>query len=93
MLTLSDQALAYVREKNQPIYLEMSPTIKECCFTLKESPGVHFGEPKNKAGYHVRLIDGATVYTPDDLPDIPLTISVRNFFGFKSLCVVGWRLS
>ena len=93
MLTLSDQALAYVQGKNQPIYLEMSPTIKECCFTLRESPAVHVGEPRDKAAYHAKTVAGVTVYAPRDLPEIPLTINIRNLFGYKSLYVIGWKLA
>lgn len=93
MLTLSETVLSYVRDKQQPIYLEMSPTISECCFTLTESPAVHVGEPKKKAGYHVRDINGVTVFVPHDLPNIPLTINMKNYFGYKKLYVIGWKLA
>lgn len=93
LLTLSETALSYVREKQQSIYLEMSPTINECCFTLTESPSVHVGEPKKKADYHVRDISGVTVFVPYDLPNIPLTINMKNYFGYKKLYVIGWKLA
>lgn len=94
MLTLSEQVLAYVQEKGQSIYLEMAPTISECCFTLTESPSVHVGAPKKKDDYHEREIDGVTVFVPHDMPtNIPLTINMRNYFGYKKLYVMGWKLA
>lgn len=93
MLTFTEKARALAREKNKPVYLEMSPTIKECCFSLRESPAVHFGEPRDKSLYHLRAIEGLEVYVPKELPDIPLRVNVRNIFGWRSLVVEGWRLA
>ena len=94
VLTLSEKVLAYVREKRQPIYLEMAPTISECCFTLTESPSVHVGMPKKKEDYHEREIEGVTVFVPHDMPsNIPLTINMQNYFGYKKLYVMGWKLA
>ncbi|WP_425057896.1 hypothetical protein SCACP_24630 [Sporomusa carbonis] len=81
MLTFTEKARALAQEKKRPIYLEMSPTIKECCFAIRESPSIHFGAPKNRDLCNVTLIDGITVYTPKELPEIPLTVSVRKLFG------------
>lgn len=93
MLTFTEKAIVFAQEKNRSIYLEMSPTINECCFAIQESPSVHFGKPIKRDLYNVALTEGITVYTPKELPDIPLTVAVRNFFGFKTLTIEGWQLA
>ncbi|EAX47846.1 conserved hypothetical protein [Thermosinus carboxydivorans Nor1] len=92
MLTISPQALEYIKTRNQAIYLELPPLI-DCCIHLREAPIIRFGAPPNLAAYKTKNIDGITVYIPDDLPDIPLTIDLSSFFGYKRLVIEGWRLA
>ena len=92
MLTFTETARSLAREKKKPVYLEMSPII-ECCFALRESPTVRFGEPKDKSLYQLSSIEGVSVYVPHDLTDIPLKINVRSIMGWKRLFVEGWQLA
>lgn len=92
MLSLTPEAVAYIQEQNKPVYLDIPPTIG-CCITIRESPAVRFGEPRDPENYDKRTIDGVTVFVPDELPDQPLTIVVSKFFGYKKLMVAGWHLA
>ena len=93
MLTFTETARALAREKKKPVYLEMAPIINECCFAMRESPSVRFGEPKDKSLYQLASIEGLSVYVPKELPTIPLKINVRNILGWKTLFVEGWKLA
>ncbi len=92
MLTITPEALAIIQRKKLPVFLEMPKLITNCCFSLQECPTVHFGEPKNRSGYETKIINDVTVFAPDMLPDIPLTITVASFLGIKKLVIDGWCL-
>ncbi len=92
MLTITPEALIIIQKKNQPVFLEMPKLITNCCFNLQECPTVHFGEPKNISDYEAKTINNVTVFAPHVLPDIPLKITVMNFFGIKKLVLDGWCL-
>jgi hypothetical protein len=93
MITIDSKAVAYIERKKQSIYLDIPPIINNCCFSLRESPNVCFGRPHNQGEYTERNIQGITVFIPYDLPEIPLTITASNFFGFTRLAVEGWCLA
>ncbi|VBB05310.1 Hypothetical protein LUCI_0517 [Lucifera butyrica] len=93
MLTFTPEAVDFARNKNQAVYLDIPPVIEGCCITIRESPAVRFGEPRNPERFTRRVIQGLTVYVPDELPDIPLTIILSSFLGWKRLAVEGWRLA
>lgn len=46
MVSVHPDAARYVKERNQPIYLEQSPAIDACCFQLQEAPTVKFSVPQ-----------------------------------------------
>lgn len=92
MLNFSSEAVSYIRDKKQPVYLEIPPVIG-CCITIREKPEVRFGVPYNPEHYEKREMQGITVFIPHDLPDIPLTITLNTFLGIKHLGIEGWRLA
>ncbi len=92
ILTITDQALGHIKAQGKPVYLELFPVIS-CCIDLRESPSVRLGLPHNPDSYSQTEIQGVTVYVPHDLPNIPLTIALSNFFTFKKLVIEGWQLA
>jgi hypothetical protein len=92
MLTITPEALAYITTKNQPIFLDIPPLIG-CCIHLQECPTVRFGQPYDKVHYDETNIQGITVFVPHDLPNIPLSIALTSFLGFKKIVIKGWRLA
>ncbi|WP_425060723.1 hypothetical protein SCACP_14650 [Sporomusa carbonis] len=92
MLTITDQALEYIKSRGKPVYLQMFQTIS-CCIDVTESPTVNFGQPHNPENYDLENIQGVIVYVPHELPEIPLTIDLSSFLGFKKLVIEGWRLA
>jgi hypothetical protein len=92
MLTLTPEAVTYIKAQNKPIFLDIPPLIS-CCVHLKESPAVRFGEPHDKDNYNLETIQGVPVYVPHELPEQPLKITLTSFLGFKNLVVEGWFLA
>ena len=93
MITFSEDALNYVREKNSSVFIDMPYKVSGCCFDVTESPAVRFGVPTDVSGYTRQEAQGVTLYVPDCLPDPDsLTIGTQNFLGFRSLVIDGWKL-
>jgi hypothetical protein len=54
---------------------------------------VGLGLPKYPGEYRLLQIDGVDIHLPCDLETpYPLTIKLRNLFGFKSLQLEGWKV-
>ena len=93
MLTITQGALELIREKKEPIFLEVPKVVSACCFTLRECPMVRFGMPRDEAKYEDRTLQDVLVRVPRGFSDdTALTIAVSRFLGFKRLVVEGWRL-
>jgi hypothetical protein len=93
MLTITQGALEIIRERREPIFLEVPKRVSACCFSLQECPMVRFGVPRDGPGYEDRTLQDVLVRVPRGFPDDPaLTIAVSRFLGFKRLVVEGWRL-
>ncbi len=92
MLTVTPPAAQFVKDRNQPIHLELTPCVDACCFQLQEGPSVKFGLPRNPQDYRELAIDGITVYVPFALRLTPLTVTLSSFLGYKRLVVEGWQL-
>lgn len=92
MLSVHPNAARYVKDRNQPVYLEQPPAIDACCFQLQEAPAVRFGVPQKPETFVVYYVEGITVYVPRAIDQIPLSLTLSNFLGFKSLSIEGWRL-
>jgi len=92
MLTITDKALEYIKSHGKPVYLELFQVIT-CCIDIRESPSVRLGQPPDPENYSSEQIQGITVYIPHDLPEIPLTLTLISFLGFKKLAIDGWALA
>lgn len=93
MITLSDDALALIEEKQSPLFIDVPHTISNCCFDVTDCPSVRFGEPEKLADYTKQTLQNATVYVPRCFPqEGSHVIRTRNLFGFKRLVLCGWRL-
>jgi hypothetical protein len=91
MLTISPEAKELIEGREKTVFLDMPVAIKGCCFELQERPVVRFGAPAKKEDFVQKLIDGITVFVPDCITEVELTITVSSFFGRKKLFVEGWR--
>lgn len=92
MLSVHPDAARYVKERNQPIYLEQSPPIDACCFQLQEAPSVKFGVPQKPEAFVIHCVEEITVYVPRIIDQLPLALTLSSFLGFKKLSVEGWQL-
>ncbi len=93
MLQIADDALALVREKQMPIFIDRVHSVDSCCFAFTPCPAVRFGRPKRHSAYVSHQIRGVEVYTPPCFPwEPPLTIRVSQFLGLRRLVLEGWRL-
>jgi len=89
MLKISSEARQYAREKGSSLFLEYL-TVNNCCIPFQKEPTVRFGTPHNPEHYQKEYIDGLDVFVPVELPDVPLSIELNTFMGFKRLVVTGW---
>ena len=94
MIKISEDALAYVEERNSPLFIDVPYKVSGCCFDMTECPAVRFGAPAKSAEYTKQTLQGVTLYIPNCLSDHgTLTIRTRRFLGFRSLVIDGWKLA
>ncbi|MDR1934881.1 MAG: hypothetical protein LBS49_04775 [Candidatus Accumulibacter sp.] len=92
MITFSEEALAFVAEKQSPVFIDVPYEMRGCCVPMTECPAVRFGEPAKSSAYVRQDSQGVTLYVPAILSDSDsLTIHVQNFLGFRSLFIDGWK--
>lgn len=93
MISISAEARQWIREKNEPVHLDLPKAVSSCCFDLQECPVVRFGKPQDAVKYEEKIIDEMTVWVPRKISEEEkLQITVSKFLGFKRLVVEGWRL-
>jgi hypothetical protein len=93
MITLSEDALAFIEKKNSPLVIDMPHTVSGCCFEITDCPSLRFGEPIKHADYTKQTLQGVTVFVPNCFPETSsLVIRMRSFLGFQRLALDGWRL-
>ena len=94
LITFSEDALAFVGEKQSPVFIDVPYTVRGCCFDMTECPAVRFGEPTDSAGYVRQDAQGVTLYVPSSLSgNDSLIIRMRSLLGFRSLVIDGWKLT
>jgi hypothetical protein len=92
LITFSEEALAFVEEKQSPVFIDYPYTLRGCCVSMAECPSVRFGKPTGFGNYIRQNIQGVTLYVPDCMSgNDSLTIRMRNFLGFRSLFIDGWK--
>jgi hypothetical protein len=92
---VTDRARRFLSEKGGSVTVQDPVTTKGCCITVTEAPALRYGEPGRPEVFRLLQYDDVRVYVPRALDglDCALTIDVRNFLGFRSLVVEGWRLA
>ena len=61
MLVLTPEAVQYIKEKNQPIYLDHPPLVGANSQMKIKAPPVKFGTPQNAADFTQRQEQEVTV--------------------------------
>lgn len=91
MITITPEALEYIKTQGKSLYIDV-PIMIGCCLDFVDHPSIRTGVPHDAKNYVDREIQGVHILIPNDLPDIPLSIEISSFLGFKKLCVEGWKL-
>jgi len=93
MLTLSEDALALIAERQQPVYIDVPETIEACCLEITTCPAVRFGTPRHTDQHALTRIQGAEVFVPYCFPSRQeLLIRAKTFWGRHYLFIDGWKL-
>jgi len=93
MLTLSEDALALIAERQQTVFIDVPETIHGCCLEITPCPTVRFGKPRHPDKHTLQQIQGADVFVPHCFPTMQdLSIRSKHFFGRKVLFISGWKL-
>lgn len=93
MLTLSEDALALIAERQQPVFIDVPETIEACCLEITTCPAVRFGIPRKTDKHALTQIQGADIFVPHCFPRTQnLSIRAKKFFGRKYLFIDGWKL-
>jgi hypothetical protein len=93
MLTLSEDALELIAERQQSVFIDVPQTIQACCLEITPCPTVRFGKPRSPDQHTLRQIQGVDVFVPHGLPCLlNLSIRAKHFLGRKYLFIDGWKL-
>jgi len=93
MLTLSEDALKLITERQQCVFIEVPQTIQACCLAITTCPTVHFGTPREPDKHQLHHIQGADVFVPHGFPHmLDLLIRSKSFLGRQHLFIDGWKL-
>jgi len=93
MITIAEDALALIEEKQSPLFIDIPHEIRGCCFDMSDCPAVRFGEPASLSDYARQTVQNATVYVPKCFPENgTFVIKASSFLGFRRLVLNGWRL-
>ncbi len=93
MLSLSEDALALIAERQQPVFIDVPETIEGCCLEITICPAVRFGTPRKTDKHTLTRIQGVEILVPYCFPRTQnLQIRMKKFLGRKYLFIDGWRL-
>lgn len=93
MLTLSEDALELIAERQQPIFIDVPQTIEACCLEITACPSVRFGKPRDPDRHSKTRIQGVEVFVPHCFPQTEqLAIRSRKILWRSFLYIDGWRL-
>ena len=85
MLILTAEAIAYIKQKNQPIYLDHPPLSGANSQMKIKPPPVKFGVPQNLADFDLHEEQGVSVYMPRGLEVVNITVELSEFLFLKKL--------
>lgn len=93
MLSLSEDALALIAERQQPVFIDVPETIEGCCMEITTCPAVRFGTPRITDKHALTQIQGTEIFVPHCFPRTQnLLIRTKKFLGRKYLFIDGWKL-
>ena len=85
MLLLTPEAIQYIKEQQQPIYLDHPPLEGENRQMKVKAPAVKLGTPKQLTDFNVQQEQGVTVYIPRGLELVNITIELSKVLFIKKL--------
>ena len=85
MLTLTPEAIQYIKEQQQPIYLDHPPLEGENRQMKVKAPAVRLGTPQQLSNFNIQQEQGVTVYVPRGLELVNITIELSTFLFIKKL--------
>lgn len=85
MLILMPEAIQFIKEKQQPIYLDHPPLEGANSQMRVKAPAVKFGIPQQLSDFTVQQEHGVTVYVPRGLELVQITIELSGIICFKKL--------
>jgi hypothetical protein len=91
MITMTPEAIEYVRQRGGSLFLEYIILQSGCCIPFQPGPAVRIGRPRRQIDYREMRIEDLTVFLPPGLPDVSLVIKVNSFLGLSRLVVEGWQ--
>ena len=85
LLTLMPEAIQYIKEQQQPIFLDHPPLEGENRQMKVKAPAVRFGMPQQLADFNIHQEQGVTVYIPRGLELVNITIELSKILFIKKL--------
>lgn len=85
MLVLTPEAISYIKEKRQPIYLDHPPLSGANSQMKIKPPPVKFGVPQNLSDFTLHEEQGVTVYMPRGLEVVQITVELSGILFLKKL--------
>ena len=85
MLILTPEAIQYINEQQQPIYLDHPPLEGENRQMKVKAPAVRLGTPQQLSNFNIQQEQGVTVYVPRGLELVNITIELSTFLFIKKL--------
>ena len=85
LLTLTSEAIQYIKEQQQPIYLDHPPLEGENRQMKVKAPAVRLGTPQQLSNFNIRQEQDVTVYVPRGLELVNITIELSTFLFIKKL--------
>jgi hypothetical protein len=85
LLVLTPEAIGYIKEKQQPIYLDHPPLSGENSQMKIKPPPVKFGVPQNPNDFTLHEEPGVSVYVPRGLEVVQITVELSGILFLKKL--------
>jgi hypothetical protein len=93
MVSFSPEAADFVRQRGEPVRLELAPPIRGL-MSFQEPPTVRFGAPHDRENYLEAVLAGVLVYIPRALlrMDRDVRLAVSSFLWWKWVVCEGWAI-
>ena len=85
MLTITPEAIRFLQDKGQPVYLDHPSVAEASTRPSKKLPQIIYGMPKQPENFELCQQEGVMVYVPRIIWHIPITMAVSSFFTYKNL--------